>query len=78
MSEQLLLNADLLQILTSSKLFSISDAPKDLENGSSGAKHAPSSKAEAGIAEYLIQLEERRSIKVKCRSSSSNPHQTQT
>jgi glucose uptake protein GlcU len=44
--------------------FSISDAPKDLEDGSSGAKHAPSSKAEAGTAEYLIQLEERRSIKV--------------
>ncbi|XP_025806270.1 ureide permease 1-like [Panicum hallii] len=40
------------------------DAPKDLEDGSSGAKHAPSSKAEAGTAEYLIQLEERRSIKV--------------
>ncbi|PVH62961.1 hypothetical protein PAHAL_3G439900 [Panicum hallii] len=37
---------------------------EDLEDGSSGAKHAPSSKAEAGTAEYLIQLEERRSIKV--------------
>jgi len=40
-----------------------------LENGSSGAKLAPSSKAEAGTAEYLIQLEERRSIKVSSSST---------
>ncbi|CAN6334066.1 unnamed protein product [Urochloa humidicola] len=38
------------------------DAPKDLENGASGTKHV--AKAEAGTAEYLIELEERRSIKV--------------
>ncbi|XP_066354207.1 ureide permease 1-like isoform X1 [Miscanthus floridulus] len=38
------------------------DAPKDLENGASGTKQAD--KAEAGTAEYLIELEERRSIKV--------------
>ncbi|KAL6622780.1 hypothetical protein ACP70R_032659 [Stipagrostis hirtigluma subsp. patula] len=38
------------------------DAPKDLENGASAANHPP--KAEAGTAEYLIELEERRSIKV--------------
>ncbi|KAL6644001.1 hypothetical protein ACP70R_018767 [Stipagrostis hirtigluma subsp. patula] len=36
------------------------DAPKDLENGAS----ADPPKAEAGTAEYLIELEERRSIKV--------------
>ena len=40
-----------------------------MENGSSGAKLAPSSKAEAGTAEYLIQLEERRSIKVSSSST---------
>ncbi|AQK39885.1 Ureide permease 5 [Zea mays] len=40
----------------------ISDVAKDLENGVSGTKQAD--KAEAGTAEYLIQLEERRSIKV--------------
>jgi hypothetical protein len=39
-----------------------SDAPKDLENGASGTKQVD--KAEAGTAEYLIELEERRSIKV--------------
>lgn len=40
----------------------VSDAPKDLENGASGTKEV--TKAEAGTAEYLIELEERRSIKV--------------
>ncbi|GJM95599.1 hypothetical protein PR202_ga12360 [Eleusine coracana subsp. coracana] len=38
------------------------DAPKDLENGDSATKYPI--KAEAGTAEYLIELEERRSIKV--------------
>ncbi|TVU50128.1 hypothetical protein EJB05_01485 [Eragrostis curvula] len=38
------------------------DAPKDLENGDSATKNP--TKAEAGTAEYLIELEERRSIKV--------------
>ncbi|XP_015619378.2 ureide permease 2 isoform X2 [Oryza sativa Japonica Group] len=38
------------------------DAPKDLENGASATKYV--AKAEAGTAEYLIELEERRSIKV--------------
>ncbi|XP_015698642.1 ureide permease 1-like isoform X2 [Oryza brachyantha] len=38
------------------------DAAKDLENGASAAKYVD--KAEAGTAEYLIELEERRSIKV--------------
>ncbi|GJN34936.1 hypothetical protein PR202_gb23648 [Eleusine coracana subsp. coracana] len=42
--------------------FLISDAPKDLENGDSPTKYPI--KAEAGTAEYLIELEERRSIKV--------------
>ncbi|KAI4992106.1 ureide permease 1-like isoform X1 [Hordeum vulgare subsp. vulgare] len=37
------------------------DAPKDMENGASAEY---STKAEAGTAEYLIELEERRSIKV--------------
>jgi hypothetical protein len=45
----------------------ISDVAKDLENGVSGTKQAD--KAEAGTAEYLIQLEERRSIKVSVRPS---------
>jgi hypothetical protein len=64
--------ADLLQILLVTYLVSdvhylkkknlISDAPKDLENGASGTKQVD--KAEAGTAEYLIELEERRSIKV--------------
>ncbi|ONM33595.1 Ureide permease 5 [Zea mays] len=41
----------------------ISDAPKDLEeSGASGIRQPD--KAEAGTAEYLIELEERRSIKV--------------
>nr|CAB3465973.1 unnamed protein product [Digitaria exilis] len=40
----------------------VSDAPKDLENGASGTNQV--TKAEAGTAEYLIELEERRSIKV--------------
>jgi len=35
----------------------------DLENPS-GTKHV--TRAEAGTAEYLIELEERRSIKVTC------------
>ncbi|KAL6842071.1 hypothetical protein ACP4OV_028050 [Aristida adscensionis] len=38
------------------------DAPKDLENGASAANHP--TKAEAGTAQYLIELEEKRSIKV--------------
>ncbi|KQJ86630.1 ureide permease 1 isoform X1 [Brachypodium distachyon] len=38
------------------------DAPKDMENGASPTKYA--TKAEAGTAEYLIELEEQRSIKV--------------
>ena len=37
------------------------DAPKDMENGASAECDT---KAEAGTAEYLIELEERRSIKV--------------
>jgi hypothetical protein len=41
----------------------ISDAPRDLEDGAS-ADYA--TKAEAGTADYLIELEERRSIKVLC------------
>jgi hypothetical protein len=40
----------------------ISDAPKDLENGDSTTQNPTT--AQAGTAEYLIQLEERRSIKV--------------
>jgi hypothetical protein len=39
----------------------ILDAPKDMEGGAS-ADYA--TKAEAGTAEYLIELEKRRSIKV--------------
>jgi hypothetical protein len=39
-----------------------------LENGASGTKQV--AKAEAGTAEYLIELEERRSIKVTDVSSS--------
>jgi hypothetical protein len=50
----------------------ISDAPKDLENGVSGTKQAD--KAEAGTAEYLIQLEERRSIKVSVHPSNTHPY----
>jgi hypothetical protein len=53
-------------------IFSIfSDAPKDLENGASGTKQV--AKAEAGTAEYLIELEERRSIKVTNVLSSDPP-----
>jgi hypothetical protein len=38
----------------------------DLENnGASGAEHV--TKAKAGTAEFLIELEDRRSIKVTCR-----------
>ncbi|KAK8458410.1 hypothetical protein SEVIR_3G374001v4 [Setaria viridis] len=44
------------------KLRASENAPKDLENGASGTKHV--TKAEAGTAEFLIELEERRSIKV--------------
>jgi hypothetical protein len=39
----------------------ILDAPKDMEGGASADYDT---KAEAGTAEYLIELEERRSIKV--------------
>ncbi|CAM0949806.1 unnamed protein product [Alopecurus aequalis] len=38
--------------------YRVHDAPKDMENGASATK------AEAGTAEYLIELEEQRSIKV--------------
>lgn len=55
-------NVDFLQIRSQFLTLPISDAPKDLENGASATKYV--AKAEAGTAEYLIELEERRSIKV--------------
>nr|CAB3462133.1 unnamed protein product [Digitaria exilis] len=44
------------------KLRACENAPKDLENGDPDTKDA--TKAEAGTAEYLIKLEQQRSIKV--------------
>jgi hypothetical protein len=51
------------QILVANFAYSI--CSKDLENGGDSATKNPA-KAQAGTAEYLIELEERRSIKVTC------------